>query len=155
MRRGGWGDERGAPVASRSLTSSTSLRPAGAPLRNPSAAQALHVSDDVTGAIGQLGVELRDLLDRRVLVDGVLEVGHRHAEELEQPARLVAGHAASFVRSVGLHRAGASPLRSLASYVNRMVGSRRAGPSPLGSRASYFNRGPARPRHASAARPPA
>src|SRR5262249_23745803 len=100
--------ERGAPVASRSLTSSTSLRPAGAPLRNPSAAQALHVSDDVTGAIGQLGVELRDLLDRRLLVDGVLEVGHRHAEELEQPARLVAGHAPSFVRTGGARRAGFS-----------------------------------------------
>src|SRR6266566_7435006 len=111
MRRGGRGEERGTPVAS-SLTSRTSLRPptvnpgtrsvtesirARAPLQNPSAAQALHEVDDVTGAIGQLGVELRDLLDRRVLVDGVLEVGHRYAEELEQPARLVAGHAPSSV----------------------------------------------------------
>src|SRR5262249_26032448 len=152
-----WGDERGEPVASRSLTSSTSLRPAGAPLRNPSAAQALHVSDDVTGAIGQLGVELRDLLDRRVLVDGVLEVGHRHAEELEQPARLVAGHAPSFVRTVGARQTGPSPLGSRASYFNPMVGARRAGfhvrsppgagpqpqppCGPLGSHASYFNRG--------------
>src|ERR1043166_2060337 len=97
MRRGGRGEDRGTPVASRSLTSRTSLRPptvnacrhsvtksrARAPLENPSAAQALHKVDDVTGAIGQLGVELRDLLDRRMLVDGVLEVGHRHAEELE------------------------------------------------------------------------
>src|SRR2546426_1981699 len=112
MRRGGRGEKRGTPVASRSLTSRTSLRPptvnpgrrsvtesirARAPLQNPSAAQALHEVDDVTGTIGQLGVELRDLLDRRVLVDGVLEVGHRYAEDLEQPARLVAGHAPSSV----------------------------------------------------------
>src|SRR2546426_9749803 len=125
IRRGGRGEKRGTPVASRSLTSRTSLRPptvnpgrrsvtesirARAPLQNPSAAQALHEVDDVTGTIGQLGVELRDLLDRRVLVDGVLEVGHRHAEELEQPARLVAGHAPSFVRTVGSRQAG--PARS-------------------------------------------
>src|SRR2546429_588906 len=112
MRRGGCADRSAVPDASTSLTSPTSLRPptvnpgtrsvtesipASAPLQNPSAAQALHEVDDVTGAIGQLGVELRDLLDRRVLVDGVLEVGHRHAEELEQPARLVAGHAPSSV----------------------------------------------------------
>src|SRR2546425_2260475 len=134
MRRGGCADRSAVPDASTSLTSPTSLRPptvnpgtrsvtesipASAPLQNPSAAQALHEVDDVTGAIGQLGVELRDLFDRQVLVDGVLEVGHRHAEELEQPARLVAGHAPSFVRTVGSRQAGPSPLRSLASYFSR------------------------------------
>src|SRR5437762_1342761 len=112
IRRGGRADRSAVPDASTSLTSRTSLRPptvnpgrrsvtesirARAPLQNPSAAQALHEVDDVTGTIGQLGVELRDLLDRRVLVDGVLEVGLRYAEDLEQPARLVAGHAPSSV----------------------------------------------------------
>src|SRR5262249_50453760 len=113
---------------------------ASAPLPDPSAAQTLDEADDVTRAIGELGVELRDLLDRRVLVDRILQIGHGHAEELQQPARLVAGPAPSVLPMVGPRQAGPSPLGSRASSFNPMVGPRRAdlmfarlrarGPSP-------------------------
>src|SRR5687768_9779887 len=80
MRRGGRGSASATPEASTGTSG------------DAAATQALHVGDELASAVGELVIPFHDLGHRLAAVDGVLEAGHRHSKELQQPARVVTGH---------------------------------------------------------------
>src|SRR5215813_6706126 len=89
MRRGSPGRATTTPVASARVMAPAERPPASG---DAAAAQALHHVDDLAGPLGQLAIPLHDLVRRLLLLDGVLEVRHRHAEDLEHASCLIARH---------------------------------------------------------------
>src|SRR2546425_2052089 len=83
--------------------------------RDPPAPDAVDERQGLARALGDLRVPLHDLVARRFAVDGVFEVRHRHAEQLQDPSRFLARHLfapsmlAQSRRSSGTSRQRGSP----------------------------------------------
>src|SRR5687768_13679578 len=105
IRRGGAGSVRATPEASTGTSD------------DAAAAQALHVGEQLAGTLGELLVPFHDLRHRLLAVESVLQVGHRHSEELQQPARLVTGHgstapySSTLISGASFHRGALSGLK--------------------------------------------
>src|SRR6266581_2858673 len=88
IRRGGRASWTATPEASTRAAIRRSARPS----RDPPAPQTLEEGEQLPRPIGDFTIPFHHFVHRRVVVDRLLEAGHRHAEELQHPMRLVTRH---------------------------------------------------------------